>query len=96
MSTQDRQVKTEERCERSDLYPSQCWHCRSSGQPRFIEAVFDVPGAKEDDPFTTAGEIVASFAAMYSGHCAACDETFEAGAWISRTRDGDYLCAGCA
>lgn len=74
----------EERCPMSDLYISQCAHCRPKPpQPRFLEAFF----TGDSDSY--------SFAATWPGKCAQCGEWFGPGAWITRAGDNGYLCSDC-
>lgn len=78
----------DERCELTDLITAQCAHCRTPSKPVFTEALFTVP---KDD----GNEPVATFPARYAGRCADCDGFFEAGDWISRTGQGEYICDEC-
>lgn len=82
-------VTEEERCALTELLTDQCAHCRQgTRRPRLVTDLFDTPGGDH--------EIAYTFTARWPGHCDGCTESFEAGAVISRTHDGDNLCGDCA
>lgn len=76
----------EERCDLTELFTSQCAHCKQgTRRPRMVEL------------FEPAHHDVAyRFAAKWPGRCDACEGPFETGSYIARTLDGDYLCGDCA
>jgi hypothetical protein len=83
---------TETRCEKTDLYTSQCFHCRPAAAPTI-----------ESSRLTEFGELLARsqmgkwFHANYDGTCSVCGEAFEEGDEIradgSGGWQGRYCCA---
>lgn len=71
----------EARCEKSDLYVSQCAHCRGH--------VLDL----DVDP--DAPVITARFRARFPGVCPNCEWEYGVGDLIGRTADGARLCERC-
>lgn len=74
----------EARCERSDLPPAMCAHCRGH---------FDVVPTETT---LTEDDIGPRFTARYSGHCGACDGWIRTGETIGALVDGGgFACPGC-
>ena len=76
---------TEDRCERTDLYVSQCGHCRGHVAP-------DEEAAR--DRASVVGE-PGWIEAVYRGKCSNCGDWFPEGTPIRRT-GGGWLAACCA
>lgn len=85
-------VTDEKRCELTELYKTECAHCRTPRRaplPLFVEPTLNA--VVDDDDF-----VVATFSAQYPGRCIECGVYFPRGSWVSRTRDGEMLHQDCA
>lgn len=69
----------EARCEKTELFVSQCAHCRHIEAPSRI----------------ATGEFGVRFRAQYDGTCASCLGPIEQGEIIARLFDGGFACEGC-
>lgn len=76
---------SEERCERTDLFVSQCGHCRGHADP-FQHA------NRVRDALLASGRWIA---AQYRGKCSSCGEWFGEGAAIQRDSAGASWVAEC-
>lgn len=72
-----------DRCDLTDLLPSDCAHCRMTPDP------FAEPAARR-----TPGEVGPRFTARHPGKCG-CGESFAAGDTIRADGAGGYLAACC-
>lgn len=71
----------ETRCERSDLIPDQCWHCRGDVlEPEFAAALADI----EAPDWTQRDTASPWVPAEWPGACSVCGERFGPGTLISR------------
>jgi hypothetical protein len=78
-------AQAEERCERTDLYVSQCAHCRGHVDP-FQHA------NRERAELLASGRWIG---AQYRGKCSSCGEWFGEGAAIQRDSAGVGWVAEC-
>lgn len=69
-----------ERCELSDLLVTEC--ARVKHAPKVLPR--------------TGIVITARFPAHFDSRCDECDSQMHEGEIISRTEDGDFICAGCS
>lgn len=73
------QTISEPRCEKTELYVSQCAHCRPTPDPLVLDSE----------------AVEHRFEAVYSGHCTICDGPIRAGETIARLTTGGYACTSC-
>jgi hypothetical protein len=73
-------VVRRERCEKSDLYPEECAHCR---------------GLQLDVGDLAETTIVKRWRAVRSGTCRTCGHQYDEGDLIMRTSDEEMVCERC-
>lgn len=79
----------EDRCPRSDLYRTQCGHCRESTPqaPIFLEPE---PQLREERPYA-----VSIHPTTRPRICADCGLTIRVGTSVTQMSDDTYLCSEC-
>lgn len=90
----------EQLCERSDLPPSMCAHCRGLGWEPVIDlaaALDDEPRRGEYLPRDNAMNTMPGFKAEFTSSCPGCNDEIKPGDRIARERDGRrrWVCGPC-